>query len=90
MVATRKSSRSVNIPICSLKIEHAESLGGWHKVALEQFRNLGSALDRHTGQDEGEKTGHLVKRLNPAAEGSHGDGVETFLCRRESYLPAKT
>ena len=42
----------------------AESLGGWHKVALEQFRKLGSALARHTAQDEGEKTGHLVKRAS--------------------------
>ena len=32
----------------------AESLGGWHKVALEQLRKLGSALARHTGQEEGE------------------------------------
>ena len=45
-----KSSRLCKYSICSLKIEHAESLGGWHKVALEQFRNLGSALARHTGQ----------------------------------------
>ena len=41
----------------------AESLGGWHKVALEQLSKLGSALARHTGQEEGEKTGHLVKRV---------------------------
>ena len=41
----------------------AESLGGWHKVALEQFRKLGSALARHTGQGEDEKVGHLVKRV---------------------------
>ena len=33
----------------------AESLGGWHQVALDQFRKLGSALARHTGQDEGGK-----------------------------------
>merc|ERR1712004_51481 len=32
-------------------------------VALEQFRKLGSALARHTGQEEGEKVGHLVKRV---------------------------
>ena len=32
----------------------AESLGGWHQVALEQFQKLGSALARHTGQEEGE------------------------------------
>ena len=31
----------------------AESLGGWHKVALEQLRKLGSALARYTGQEEG-------------------------------------
>ena len=41
----------------------AESLGGWHKVALEQFTKLGSALARHTGQEEGEKVGHLIKRV---------------------------
>lgn len=41
----------------------AESLGGWHKVALEQFRKLGSALARHTGHGDGEKVDHLVKRV---------------------------
>ena len=29
--------------------------GGWHQVALELFRKLGSALARHTGQEEGEQ-----------------------------------
>ena len=42
----------------------AESLGGWHKVALEQFSKLGSALGRHTGQEEGEKVDHLIKRVS--------------------------
>ena len=42
----------------------AESLGGWHRVALEQFSKLGSALARHTGQEEGEKVGHLIKRVS--------------------------
>ena len=32
----------------------AESLGGWHKVALEQFSKLGRALAHHIGQEEGE------------------------------------
>ena len=27
----------------------AESLGGWHRVALEQFQKLGSILARQTG-----------------------------------------
>ena len=30
---------------------------------MEQLSKLGSALARHTGQEEGEKTGHLVKRV---------------------------
>ena len=41
-----------------------ESLGGWHKVAQEQFSKLGSALGRHTGQEEGEKVDHLIKRVS--------------------------
>ena len=32
----------------------AESMGGWHKVALEQLKKLGSSLAKHTGQEEGE------------------------------------
>ena len=41
----------------------AESLGGWHPVAAEQIRKLGSALARHTGQEEGEAISHLWGRL---------------------------
>ena len=42
----------------------AESLGGWHKVALEQLHKLRSALARHTVQEEWEKFDHLVKRVS--------------------------
>ena len=42
----------------------AESLGGWHRVALEQLQKLGSVLARHTGQDEGQMVDHLVKRVS--------------------------
>ena len=42
----------------------AESLGGWHKVGLEQLRKLGSALARHTGQEEGETISHLLTRAS--------------------------
>ena len=42
----------------------AESMGGWHKVALEQLRKLGSALARHTGQEESETISHLVTRAS--------------------------
>ena len=40
----------------------AKSLGGWHKVALEQLRKLGFALARHLGQEEGETISHLLAR----------------------------
>ena len=42
----------------------AKSLGGWHKVALEQLRKMGSALARHTGQEEGETISHLLTRAS--------------------------
>ena len=42
----------------------AESLGGWHKVGLEQLRKLGSALARHTGQEELETISHLLTRAS--------------------------
>ena len=41
-----------------------ESLGGWHEVALAQVRKIGSALGRHTGQDEKEVTAHLISRCS--------------------------
>ena len=42
----------------------AESLGGWHRVAEAEVRKLGSALGRHTGQEEGEATSQLFQRLS--------------------------
>jgi len=39
------------------------SSGLWEKQAEMQIKRLGAALARHTGQDEGEKTRHLFKRL---------------------------
>ena len=41
-----------------------ESLGGWHEVALAQVRKIGSALGRHSGQDEKEVTAHLISRCS--------------------------
>ena len=40
----------------------AESLGGWHPKAEAEIKKLGSALARHTGQDEGECISHLFSR----------------------------
>ena len=41
----------------------AETLGGWHEIAVEQIKKLGSALARHTGQEESEKIRHLYQGL---------------------------
>ena len=45
-------------------VAESESMGGWHKVALEQIRKIGSALARHTGQEEGETISHLLTRAS--------------------------
>ena len=62
----------------------AESLGGWHQVALDQFRKLGSALARHTGQEEGEKIDHLVKRVSILLQ----KGLSAMLLNRIPGFPA--
>ena len=41
-----------------------ESLGGWHEAVVGEFRKLGGALARHTGQLEGEAISHLFQRLS--------------------------
>ena len=41
----------------------AESFGGWHGAGEREVRKLGTALARHTGQDEGEAVHHLWGRL---------------------------
>ena len=41
----------------------AETFGGWHRVGEREIKKLGSALARHTGQDEGEAVHHLWGRL---------------------------
>ena len=41
----------------------AESLGGWHPVAVQQGDKLASALARHTGEDEGVASRNFWQRL---------------------------
>ena len=41
-----------------------ETLGGWHKQTVDQVRKIGSALARHTGQEESEAIRHLGQRLS--------------------------
>ena len=62
----------------------AESLGGWHKVALEQLHKLSSALARHTGQEEGKKFDHLVKRVSILLQ----KGLASMLVNRTPGHPA--
>ena len=40
-----------------------ETLGGWHKKAVEQFRKLARAQARCTGKEEEEAIRHLFQRL---------------------------
>ena len=62
----------------------AESMGGWHKVAMEQLKKLGSALARHTGQEEGETIGHLVTRASILLQ----KGLSSLLLNRIPGHPA--
>ena len=61
----------------------AESLGGWHKVGLEQLRKLGSALARHTGQEEGETISHLLTRASVLLQ----KGLSALLLNRIQSYP---
>ena len=62
----------------------AESMGGWHKVALEQLKKLGSALARHTGQEEGETISHLHTRASVLLQ----KGLSALLLNRIPGHPA--
>ena len=42
----------------------AESLGGWHEVAVVQIKKLRVALARQTGQEEGEVMHQLWQKLS--------------------------
>ena len=42
----------------------ADTLGGWHKVAVEQIKKLGAVLARHRGEDEQIEVRHLFQRLS--------------------------
>ena len=40
-----------------------ETLGGWHKQALEVLAKLGCQLARHIGEEDAEVQRHLLERL---------------------------
>ena len=62
----------------------AESLGGWHNVADREVKKLGTALARHTGQEEGEAISHLWGRLGMLLQ----RGNAAILANRVPSLPA--
>ena len=41
-----------------------ESLGAWHTTAIAEVKKLGSALARHTGEEESTTTNRLFQRLS--------------------------
>ena len=41
-----------------------ESLGAWHPSAIVEIKRLGSALARHTGEEEATTTSRLFQRLS--------------------------
>ena len=41
-----------------------ESLGAWHPSATAEIKKLGSALARHTGEEEATTTSRLFQRLS--------------------------
>ena len=60
MVATADDCEREGIAFFPLA---AESLGGWHPVAVQQVDKLGAALARHTGEDEQVVVRQLWQRL---------------------------
>ena len=42
----------------------ADTLGGWHKVAVQQVKKLGTVLARQRGEDEQVEVRHLFQRLS--------------------------
>ena len=62
----------------------AESLGGLHKVAIQQISKLGSALARNTGIDESEAINHLMTRTSILLQ----KGLSALLLNRIPNHPA--
>ena len=61
----------------------AEAYGDWHPSVQWEVKNLGSALARHTGQDEAGAVSHLWGRLGILLQG----GNAVILRNRVPALP---
>ena len=66
MTASFEACREQGIHFLPLPVE---TLGGWHKTAIDTVTKLARQLARHTGREEGETTRHLFQRLCVAHEG---------------------
>ena len=58
----RDTAHDVTVVITFLPLA-AESLGGWHMVAVQQVENLAATLARHTGKKEEEAQRRLFQKL---------------------------
>ena len=61
MAGAAEDCRKADIDFIPLAVE---SLGGFHVRAIVEIRKLGSALARHTGEDESQTIGHQFQRLS--------------------------
>ena len=62
-------STTCTTSVCTMQLRCKQvALGGIHadahQIATRQVKMQGAALARHTGQEEGEKVGHLIKRVS--------------------------
>ena len=61
-----------------------ETLGGWHEQSSLQVKKIGSALARHTGQEESEAIRHLAQRLSVLL----AKGIAALLLNRSPTFPS--
>ena len=61
MTQTGEACRAAGLVFIPMPVE---TIGGWHEQTVNQVKKLGSALARHTGQEESEAIRHLSQRLS--------------------------
>ena len=61
----------------------AESFWDWHSAAEQEVKKMGTALARHTVQEEGEAVSHLWGRLGVLLQRGNAD----ILANRVPALP---
>ena len=61
MTSSHEPCREQGIKFIPMPVE---TLGGWHKSAVDAVTKLARQLARHTRREEGETTRHLFQRLS--------------------------